>query len=140
MHGNAAGDDGQLFTLEMLGGFAELKGRSVLVNRGIATPTDTEVHRLVVSRRGFDGCHQLRPVGRRDYRQVSNRTHGGDVFSGVVRGAVEAQRDASVVADQSYWLSRVSHVHANLFAAQQTQEGGECCHERHDSAGRGRCR
>ncbi|MNY02242.1 hypothetical protein D3C86_1348080 [compost metagenome] len=114
---------------------AELEDHAVVVNDRIATAADAEIHRFVVGSRGFDRSRQLGAVRWRHHRQVGYRAHGGDVFGGVVRGAVEAQGNAGVVTDQPHRLRRVGNVHADLLAAQQAEERREGRHERHHAAG-----
>ncbi|MNV69556.1 hypothetical protein D3C71_1624720 [compost metagenome] len=84
MHGDAAGDDGQFFTLDMLMGLAEFEDHTVLVNDRVATATNAEIHWFVVGGGGLDGSDQLRAIRRRNHGQIGNRTHGGDVFGGMV--------------------------------------------------------
>ncbi|MNX87470.1 hypothetical protein D3C86_1194010 [compost metagenome] len=100
-------------------GAAEFEWRAVFIDLRVAATADAEVDRFRPVHRRLDGRGQLRAVGGRHDRQARQRAHGGDVFGGVVRGAVKPQADAGVVADQAHGQLGVGHVHADLLAAQQ---------------------
>ena len=134
VHGDAAGDDVQVAAQRVRDGAAEPERRAIGVDLWIAASANAEVDGLGPIDAGLDGRGQLRAVGRRHHGQPGD-ARGGDVFGGMVRGAVEAQADAGVMTDQAHRQPGIGHVHADLLATQQAQEGREGGDEGHQPRG-----
>ncbi len=109
----------------MRDGAAEGEGCIVIIDYGIVAALNAEIDRTWMIYGGADGGGELRPIRRRDHGEIRNAAHDREILSRVMRSAIEAERDAGMVADQPHGLRAIGDVHADLFAAEQRQEGGE---------------